>query len=119
MGLKQVVVLTHVPTSSASSQHASCLHPEQSAMELVTGSARWELRGNLWALVPVQFICNMCLVTVFNGARPCGGPFCTVATSSSIHRQKGNRSGRSGRPCAHRSQREALKPSGVSRAIRH
>jgi hypothetical protein len=90
MGLRQLVV-------------------EQSAMELGTGSARWELRGNP---VPVQLICNMCLVTVFNGARPCGGPFCTVATSSSIHRQKGNRGGRSRRPCAHGSQREALKPSG-------
>jgi hypothetical protein len=56
MGLKQLIVLTQGPTSSASSQHASCLPTEQSATEPGTGSARWELRDNLWGLIPVQLI---------------------------------------------------------------
>jgi hypothetical protein len=38
------------------------------------------LRGTLWALIPVQLIWGICLVTLLTGARPCGGPLCTVAT---------------------------------------
>jgi hypothetical protein len=38
------------------------------------------LRCILWALIPVQLIWGICLVTVLTEARPCGGPFCTVAT---------------------------------------
>ena len=67
MGLKQLIVLTQGATSSASSQHASCLPTEQSATEPGTGSARWELRDNLWGLDPSPAHMDICLVTVFNG----------------------------------------------------
>jgi hypothetical protein len=38
------------------------------------------LRGTLWALIPVEFLWAIWLATILTGARPCGGPFCSVAT---------------------------------------
>jgi hypothetical protein len=101
MGLKQLIVLTQGPTSSASSQHASCLPTEQSATVPGTGSARWELRDNLWGLDPSPAHMDICLVTVFNGARPCGGPFCTLATPTARRSQRRD-SEKGGPPCPRR-----------------
>ena len=38
------------------------------------------LRRTFWALIPVELIWGICLVTVVTGATQCDGPICSVAT---------------------------------------
>jgi hypothetical protein len=79
------------------------------------------LRTKLWPSIPLRLMWAICLVTVLTGTRPCGGPFCNRphaqpsspgasgvhshlphrsrcvgsadTGSSSVERQRGNRSG--------------------------
>jgi hypothetical protein len=39
-----------------------------------------QLRRALWALIPLQLLWAIWLVTVLSGSSPCEGPICTVAT---------------------------------------
>jgi hypothetical protein len=39
-----------------------------------------QLRGALWALIPLQLLWAIWLVTILTGSSPCEGPICTVAT---------------------------------------
>jgi hypothetical protein len=39
-----------------------------------------QLRRALWALIPLQLLWAIWLVTILSGSSPCEGPICTVAT---------------------------------------
>jgi hypothetical protein len=40
----------------------------------------FRLRRALWAIIPVELLWSIWLVTILNGSTPCDGPICTIAT---------------------------------------
>jgi hypothetical protein len=79
MGLKQLMVLVEDPISYESQM---CCRSSHKAVSLGPGNGFCPMGAspNPLGLDPSQLMCGICLVTVFTGARPCGGPFCTVTT---------------------------------------